>query len=125
MCNKREAESIDEPLNGLNDELILNKSKNHKQNDQIKQSNLFFSLKNYLDKKLNCFETEIRWTHVIFMFTFHLISLHALYLLLTFNVKVQTILFAIFLHYLCNLGLTAGVHRLWSHKGNDQHKTTY
>lgn len=86
-------------------------------NDESKDKKIK-SLLSKLNEKVNCFETEIRWTHVLFMLTFHLISLHAIYLLFSFKIKLYTFLFAVLLHYLSNIGLTAGVHRLWSHKGN-------
>ena len=86
-----------------------------KENEKLNE-HLFSKFRTFCAEKLT-FETDIRWSHVAFMLTVHLVSLHALLLLLSFQVKVQSILFAIFLHYLCNLGLTAGVHRLWSHKG--------
>lgn len=132
MCN-RKGESLDGSLDdgGVRDEstagdkLLLPATDEN--NNQICQTSkttkgeptsLVARVQLFLDQNVNRFQTEIRWTHVLFMLTFHLVSLHALvFLILPFRVKLQTILFAIFLHYLCNIGLTAGVHRLWSHKG--------
>ena len=136
MCNKKK-ESLDGSLDGSLDDVQQSDSSSfarkrrtdvdENNNDAIRDDRsqtkptsggLLSRLKLFVDRNVNCFETEIRWPHVLFMATLHLISLHALiFLILAFKVKLQTIAFTIVLHYLCNIGLTAGVHRLWSHKG--------
>lgn len=62
------------------------------------------------------FETNVRWTHVSFMLLIHLIAAHAIVRIAAGNVSWATIAFAFMLHQLCAFGLTAGVHRLWSHR---------
>ena len=108
---KRRTAAVDENNNHQHD------GDHHTTKEQTSRPGLVSRLKLFVDRNVNRFETEIRWPHVIFMLAVHLVSLHALFLVLAFRVKLQTILFAVFLHYLCNVGLTAGVHRLWSHKG--------
>merc|ERR1712000_359816 len=71
--------------------------------------------------------TAVNWPMVVYIGSTHLAALYALIVLLAFggicplfgngtSVKWQTAILAVVL-YLCSaFGITAGVHRLWSHK---------
>nr|CAD7407323.1 unnamed protein product [Timema cristinae]CAD7433152.1 unnamed protein product [Timema monikensis] len=61
------------------------------------------------------YRREIVWRNVTLFVILHLSALYGLYLALT-SAKILTTLFA-YLLYLCSgLGITAGAHRLWSHR---------
>ncbi|XP_058810731.1 acyl-CoA Delta-9 desaturase-like [Phymastichus coffea] len=61
------------------------------------------------------FKAEWIWLHVIFIAALHVGSLYGLYLIFS-SAKIQTTLLAFILYPVCILGITAGVHRLWSHR---------
>jgi stearoyl-CoA desaturase (Delta-9 desaturase) len=59
--------------------------------------------------------TEIVWRNVYIMLYLHICAFYGLYLALT-SAMYATLVFAYILHVLAGLGITAGAHRLWSHK---------
>ncbi len=61
------------------------------------------------------YKLKINWINLIAMTSLHLAALYGLYLLLT-RAKWQTLIFAYVLYVLSGLGITAGSHRLWSHR---------
>ncbi|XP_015431780.1 PREDICTED: acyl-CoA Delta(11) desaturase-like isoform X2 [Dufourea novaeangliae] len=61
------------------------------------------------------YEIRIVWRNVINFTFFHLGALYGLYLVLT-SAKLLTTIFAFFLYIGSFLGITAGAHRLWSHR---------
>ncbi|XP_076673438.1 acyl-CoA Delta-9 desaturase-like isoform X2 [Andrena cerasifolii] len=61
------------------------------------------------------YEIHIVWPSVIVFGFFHLAALYGVYLLFT-SAKLMTAAFACVLYTLSCLGVTAGGHRLWSHK---------
>lgn len=62
----------------------------------------------------NCLD-HIIWPNVFWFSLLHVASVYGLYLTFT-QTKILTILFAIFVYNVSLFGITAGVHRLWSHK---------
>ncbi|KAJ8730862.1 hypothetical protein PYW08_002275 [Mythimna loreyi] len=58
---------------------------------------------------------EILWREVIFVTFMHFGAIYGIYAFLMVA-KWQTCLFFLFLHTATTLSITAGVHRLWSHK---------
>ncbi|CAH0750139.1 unnamed protein product [Diatraea saccharalis] len=62
------------------------------------------------------FTARIKWPDLIVQLVLHLVSIYGLYLTLTFQVKILTILFVLATIYTSGFGITAGVHRLWSHR---------
>ncbi|KAJ2942659.1 hypothetical protein O0L34_g2130 [Tuta absoluta] len=62
------------------------------------------------------FVAQIRWPDLIVQVSLHLVSIYGLYLILSNQVKFYTILFALATIYTSGFGITAGVHRLWSHR---------
>ncbi|XP_076239710.1 acyl-CoA Delta-9 desaturase [Calliopsis andreniformis] len=58
---------------------------------------------------------HIVWRNVIIFVYLHLAALYGLYLAIT-SAKWATIAFTLFLYLTSGLGITAGAHRLWSHK---------
>ncbi|UXI16216.1 dihydrolipoyl dehydrogenase [Sarcoptes scabiei] len=62
----------------------------------------------------NCLD-HIIWFNVFWFSSMHLISLYAIYLVLL-EARLLTILFAILVYAVSIFGITAGVHRLWSHR---------
>ena len=61
------------------------------------------------------YKMEIVWRNVFIMLSLHLSALYGLYLCFT-DAKWQTIVFSVFLYVISGLGITAGAHRLWSHR---------
>ncbi|XP_039315260.1 acyl-CoA Delta(11) desaturase-like [Solenopsis invicta] len=61
------------------------------------------------------FNRPIVWRNVIVLSLLHLGALGGLYLSFT-SAKYMTIFFAIFLYEFSLLGISAGAHRLWSHR---------
>jgi len=59
---------------------------------------------------------DVTWKNIFFFGYLHIASLHALYLILTFQVQITTMFFAWLLTIFGLWGITAGAHRLWSHK---------
>jgi stearoyl-CoA desaturase (delta-9 desaturase) len=66
-------------------------------------------------KKRSEYKLEIVWRNCFIMAVLHLSALYGLYLFCS-DCKWQTIAFAIFLYVISGLGITAGAHRLWSHR---------
>ncbi|KAH9494036.1 hypothetical protein DERF_014754 [Dermatophagoides farinae] len=62
----------------------------------------------------NCFE-HIIWMNVFWFALLHTLSIYGAYLLFV-DAKILTILFAILTYNISLFGITAGVHRLWSHR---------
>ncbi|CAG2163957.1 unnamed protein product [Oppiella nova] len=61
------------------------------------------------------FKVEIVWRNVAIMSGLHLAALYGFYLCFG-SAHWQTIAFAVFLYVISGLGITAGAHRLWSHR---------
>ncbi|XP_014252807.1 acyl-CoA Delta(11) desaturase-like isoform X1 [Cimex lectularius] len=61
------------------------------------------------------YEWKIVWRNVLAFAYLHIGAFYGLYLLFT-QALAQTILFTVVLIYLGGMGVTAGSHRLWSHK---------
>jgi len=59
---------------------------------------------------------QIVWRSLAFFAAIHAVSLLGFVKLLTGQVMWQTSLFGIVCYTLCGLGVTAGAHRLWSHR---------
>ncbi|CAH0581234.1 unnamed protein product [Chrysodeixis includens] len=72
-----------------------------------------FDIKKYEAMKFNA---QIRWPDLIVQILLHLVSIYGLYLIISNQVKLLTILFVVFTIYTSGFGITAGVHRLWSHR---------
>ncbi|CAB3247595.1 unnamed protein product [Arctia plantaginis] len=62
------------------------------------------------------FIPQIRWPDLIVQILLHLVSIYGLYLVISNQVRIYTTLFAIGTIYTSGFGITAGVHRLWSHR---------
>ncbi|XP_067124281.1 acyl-CoA Delta-9 desaturase-like [Centruroides vittatus] len=58
---------------------------------------------------------EIVWRNVILFLLLHLSALYGIYLIFT-SAMWQTTLFAYLLYAMSAMGVTAGAHRLWSHR---------
>nr|AGO45842.1 acyl-CoA desaturase HvirKSVE [Heliothis virescens] len=72
-----------------------------------------FDLKKYEAME---FKAQIRWPDLTVQVLLHLVSIYGLYLMICNQVKLLTILFALGTIYTSGFGITAGVHRLWSHR---------
>ncbi|KAL3082338.1 hypothetical protein niasHT_038754 [Heterodera trifolii] len=68
------------------------------------------------EAKKQPFKAEIVWRNVLFFVLLHLGAFVGLCQLITFSVKWATIGWCVFLWYISGAGITAGAHRLWSHK---------
>lgn len=62
------------------------------------------------------FSPQIRWPDLTVQIILHLVSIYGLYLIITNQVRFFTTLFAFATIYTSGFGITAGVHRLWSHR---------
>ncbi|CAG2107902.1 unnamed protein product, partial [Medioppia subpectinata] len=62
----------------------------------------------------NCFN-HIIWRNVLYYTAIHIAAIYGGYLVFT-SAKILTTLFAIFLYHISIFGVTAGIHRLWSHR---------
>lgn len=58
-------------------------------------------------------KTEINWIHSIMLFGIPLISLIGVF---TTPLQLNTFIFAVIMYFWTGLGITAGYHRLWSHR---------
>ncbi|RWS26838.1 stearoyl-CoA desaturase-like protein [Leptotrombidium deliense] len=67
------------------------------------------------EEKTKEFKAAILWPNVFIISTLHVCALYGLYLFV-FSVYWKTILFSILLYLLSGIGVTAGSHRLWSHR---------
>ncbi|KAL1453576.1 hypothetical protein WDU94_009907 [Cyamophila willieti] len=65
-------------------------------------------------KKEKEYPRQIVWENVLPLGYFAIAAIYGLYLVFT-SAKLATIIFAIVLHVAASMGITAGVHRLWSH----------
>ncbi|XP_015431773.1 PREDICTED: acyl-CoA Delta(11) desaturase-like [Dufourea novaeangliae] len=61
------------------------------------------------------YEIRIVWRNVIYFLLFHLGALYGLYLVFT-SAKLLTTIFAYWLYRVGATGVTAGAHRLWTHR---------
>lgn len=61
------------------------------------------------------YKLEIVWSNVIYMGMLHILGLYGFFLMFT-EAKWQTNVFAILLAEIGSFGITAGAHRLWTHK---------
>jgi stearoyl-CoA desaturase (delta-9 desaturase) len=63
----------------------------------------------------SAYKLQIVWRNVAIMAALHVSAIYGLYLCFV-SAKWQTTAFAIILYLLSGLGITAGAHRLWSHR---------
>ncbi|XP_076673441.1 acyl-CoA Delta-9 desaturase-like [Andrena cerasifolii] len=61
------------------------------------------------------YEVRIVWKNVIGFAYLHLAALYGLYLAFT-SAKLITVVIVVITHLISGMGITAGAHRLWSHK---------
>ncbi|XP_034944313.1 acyl-CoA Delta(11) desaturase [Chelonus insularis] len=61
------------------------------------------------------FKRKIVWTNVVIFLGLHAGALYGVYLALT-SAKILTLAYAYLLYLLSGFGITAGAHRLWSHR---------
>ncbi|XP_045447411.1 stearoyl-CoA desaturase 5-like [Melitaea cinxia] len=62
------------------------------------------------------FTPRIRWPDLIVQVSLHLVTMYGFYLILIGEVMFLTTIFAFAVIYTSGFGITAGVHRLWSHR---------
>ncbi|XP_059476635.1 acyl-CoA Delta-9 desaturase-like [Neocloeon triangulifer] len=62
------------------------------------------------------YRLKIRWRNVFLLSYLHLAALYGLYLLCT-SAKFITMIYTFLLYQAGGLGITAGAHRLWAHRG--------
>ncbi|GAB0096562.1 hypothetical protein DMENIID0001_120860 [Sergentomyia squamirostris] len=58
---------------------------------------------------------KLHWMWIFLFSVLHISALYGIWLMIT-SAKLYTILFAYFLYAVSMIGITAGVHRLWSHR---------
>jgi len=59
---------------------------------------------------------QLVWRNIILYSYLHVAAIYGLYLFLSGQVMLQTVLWGLLLFIVAGLGVTAGCHRLWSHK---------
>ncbi|XP_013178743.1 PREDICTED: stearoyl-CoA desaturase 5-like isoform X1 [Papilio xuthus] len=62
------------------------------------------------------FRPRIRWPDLLVQLSLHLVSIYGLFLMVTNNIRFYTTIFVFATIFMSGLGITAGVHRLWSHR---------
>ncbi|KAF2344552.1 Fatty acid desaturase domain, partial [Trinorchestia longiramus] len=75
-----------------------------------------FSFRQMYEDTLNLDWSKVLWDMVFSLVVFHILSLHGLYLFVTGQIKWQSYVFMAIFAYAAGLGVTMGVHRLWTHK---------
>lgn len=104
---------------GCKDENNVEHSKN---NNTVKQNNILNEkTNNETDFDISKYEAmeftpRIRWPDLVVQVSLHLVSIYGIFLIVTNEVKLLTTLFALATIYTSGFGITAGVHRLWSHR---------
>lgn len=72
-----------------------------------------FNISNYETVE---FRPQIKWPDLIVQVMLHLVTIYGCFLVITNEVRFLTTLFAFATIYTSGFGITAGVHRLWSHR---------
>ncbi|XP_013142870.1 PREDICTED: stearoyl-CoA desaturase 5-like isoform X2 [Papilio polytes] len=62
------------------------------------------------------FRPRIKWPDLLVQLSLHLVSVYGLFLMLTNSVRFYTTIFVFATIFVSGFGITAGVHRLWSHR---------
>ncbi|XP_044744002.1 acyl-CoA Delta-9 desaturase-like [Chrysoperla carnea] len=85
----------------------------------LNEDNLEFEhqneLKPELEIKSSKYKMRLVWRNIILFLTLHLASVYGIYLIFT-SAKLITTIYAIFLYQAGAFGITAGAHRLWTHR---------
>ncbi|KAL1491760.1 hypothetical protein ABEB36_012310 [Hypothenemus hampei] len=68
-----------------------------------------------IDQKPSPRKLQLVWRNIIIFFYLHLIALYGVYLMFT-SARIYTSIYAIIMYQLGGFGITAGAHRLWSHR---------
>ncbi|XP_045768496.1 acyl-CoA Delta-9 desaturase-like [Maniola jurtina] len=95
-------------LHNVNNNTVLKQYVNDKVSDDMD-----FDIVKYETME---FKAQIRWPDLIVQVLLHTVSIYGFYLMLTNRVNFLTTLFAFATIYTSGFGITAGVHRLWSHR---------
>ncbi|XP_029173699.1 acyl-CoA Delta(11) desaturase-like [Nylanderia fulva] len=69
-----------------------------------------------LVKKPHKIEWQIIWANVIIVIYIHFTALYGIYLTIFYPIKLWTFIWFFAVGIFSNIGSTAGVHRLWSHR---------
>ncbi|KAL4715562.1 hypothetical protein ACJJTC_009188 [Scirpophaga incertulas] len=93
---------------GDNNNLVIEHSTNDKTD-----SDTDFDINKYEAME---FTPRVKWPDLIVQLSLHVVSAYGLLLILTLQVKFLTVLFVFATIYTSGFGITAGVHRLWSHR---------
>ena len=62
------------------------------------------------------YKLKIVWRNVFLFLILHLGSIYGVYCCFFNDVKTKTLVFSFLLYMMGGLGITAGAHRLWSHR---------
>ncbi|GFT59100.1 stearoyl-CoA desaturase 5 [Nephila pilipes] len=83
--------------------------------DKVEEKEVILSEKTTAESSKDDNIMQIVWRNVILFAYLHIASLYGVYLMFT-SAMWQTNLFAVFLYLMSGIGVTAGAHRLWSHR---------
>ncbi|XP_059047389.1 stearoyl-CoA desaturase 5-like [Achroia grisella] len=94
---------------------------NYDNNNSVLRDNVSDKINNETDFDISKYEAmefrpQIKWPDLTVQISLHLVSIYGLFLIVTNEVKLYTVLFALATIYTSGFGITAGVHRLWSHR---------
>ncbi|MCL4151495.1 UNVERIFIED_CONTAM: hypothetical protein GTU68_043742 [Idotea baltica] len=81
----------------------------------LEERKLELNIKGTIENLRNLDYSKVIWRNVILFILLHIYTVYGMYLMLT-SCMWKTIFFAYFLYYLSAMGITMGVHRLWSHR---------
>jgi len=60
--------------------------------------------------------SKVVWRNVILFIFLHIYAFYGMYLVLSLQTQIKTILFGVLLYWAGGFGITMGAHRLWAHK---------
>ncbi|KAG5669822.1 hypothetical protein PVAND_000115 [Polypedilum vanderplanki] len=111
------APEIMQPSNqSQNDKNIIHRVSTNKLDDNHNYNHANGNGKVEAENSHEVFKPKIRWPDFIVQLSLHIGFLYGLYYLIALKAKFYTYIWFFVLIYVTGLGITAGAHRLWSHR---------
>ncbi|XP_018014012.1 delta(9)-fatty-acid desaturase fat-7-like [Hyalella azteca] len=88
----------------------------HHHHDEDDEYIYTFSLKQMYIDALNLDWSKVLWDMVVAIVVLHSGAVYGLFLTITGQIKVFSMIFTVLMAIISGLGVTMGVHRLWSHR---------
>ena len=86
--------------------------KNREDDEPLSSTSYFLS---YITTKIRTLHPQLHWFNILYLGLVHLWAVVGLFTALP-SASFKSLLWCVFLHFLYGLGVTAGAHRLWSHR---------